>query len=256
MITKTDLLNVSRAKPHDFYLENSMGNEISYSLQHYRRFRELFGIITGLPLKSGRLLDIGTSPFTFLLREKTVFDVHTVDFTERFSARCAGAGIEFRQFNITGQGLPYPAGHFDIVVFSEVFEHLLADPVRIMRKMHEMLKPGGFLVFGTPNLASLQKRLLLAFNRPILDRPTWEINDDSIHGFGHNRLYVLRELSAFMAEAGLSIERAEYSGAMDFTNTGDRLYEKAAKLLLLLPKFLIPSFRWGIHIVASSGRTK
>lgn len=251
VVTREDLLNISRSRPHAFYLENSMKNEISYSMQHYRRFKELFGMISELPVKSGKLLDIGTSPFTFLLKEKTAFDVHTMDFTGSFSDRCESAGIIFREFNITGKGLPYPVGHFDVVVFSEVFEHLLADPVRIMKKMYELLKPNGLLVFGTPNFASLQKRLLLAFNRPILDRPTWEIDDDSIHGFGHNRLYVLREIRSFMVEAGFRVEKIVYSGAMDLPNAGDKTHEKMAKLLLFFPKIFIPSFRWGIHIVAS-----
>jgi len=117
-----------------------------------------------------------------------------------------------------------------------------------------MLTENGSLVFGTPNLASIQKRILLLMNRPILDWPTWEVGADDIHGHGHNRIYVQRELRAFMEKAGLAVTTAAYSLSMDFTEPEAGLMLNAAKLLLLGPKLLVPSFRWGIHMVAQNKR--
>ena len=71
-----------------------------------------------------------------------------------------------------------------------------------------------------------------------------------MHGHGHNRIYVRKELEAFMGKAGLVITSVAYSLSMDFTEPEEGMLLNAAKLVLLAPKLLVPSFRWGIHMVA------
>ncbi|MBT8228697.1 MAG: methyltransferase domain-containing protein, partial [Bacteroidia bacterium] len=46
--------------------------------------------------------------------------------------------------------LPFEEGTFDIVVSSEVIEHV-PDPLKAITEMHRVLKPGGILVLTTPN---------------------------------------------------------------------------------------------------------
>ncbi len=50
--------------------------------------------------------------------------------------------------------LPFPNASVDIVISLWVFEHL-AEPEKILKEMHRVLKPGGFLAFVTPNKHSL-----------------------------------------------------------------------------------------------------
>ena len=177
-----------------------------------------------------------------------------MDYTGGFKTRCANAQIAFEQHDLTATSLPFPAASFDVVVMTEVFEHLIADPVRILRKLWQLLRAPGYLVFGTPNLASLQKRLLLLFGQPILDWPTWELPEDSLHGHGHNRVYCYRELRAFMEKAGFQIEEVEYSDCLDRPDKWDSWPVRFAKWSMLPAKVMVPSFRWGIHMVASKGR--
>jgi 2-polyprenyl-3-methyl-5-hydroxy-6-metoxy-1,4-benzoquinol methylase len=47
--------------------------------------------------------------------------------------------------------LPFPDGDFDIVVCSEVIEHVV-DPKQAIRELARVVKPGGILVITTPNL--------------------------------------------------------------------------------------------------------
>lgn len=47
--------------------------------------------------------------------------------------------------------LPFPEGHFDLVLSDYVLEHV-DDPVAFLREAHRVLKPGGRFVFRTPNL--------------------------------------------------------------------------------------------------------
>lgn len=49
-----------------------------------------------------------------------------------------------------GKPLPYPDGHFDIIVSRYVFEHI-ADPEWAARELLRVLKPGGWICAMTPN---------------------------------------------------------------------------------------------------------
>jgi SAM-dependent methyltransferase len=236
----------------DFFLDNSRDYEIFYSRQHLRRFRQIYRLIDRLPVQSGNLLDIGTTPFTFFVQSQSRFKVSSIDYSACFRRRCAQAGIDFRQHDFTSHSLPFEPQSFDVVVMTEVFEHLLADPVRILTKVRQLLKEPGYLVFGTPNLASLQNRIRLLFGRPILDWPTWELTDNSVHGHGHNRIYCYKELRDFMEMAGLRVDKVEYSDCLDWPDPWDPMHVRIAKLLLLPAKAVVPSFRWGIHLVVAN----
>ena len=250
-----ELLSVTReTDDRSFFTNDSKEYELSYSDRHYRRLQEILRLVAKASSKQGDLLDIGTTQFTFLLKKLTTHKIFTIDYTSGFRQRCVDNAIAFEQHDITSPELPFGGRRFDVIVFTEVFEHLLANPVRIFSKLKSMLTENGSLVFGTPNLASIQKRILLLVNRPILDWPTWEVGADDIHGHGHNRIYVQRELRAFMEKAGLAVTTAAYSLSMDFTEPEAGLMLNAAKLLLLGPKLLVPSFRWGIHMVAQNKR--
>lgn len=49
--------------------------------------------------------------------------------------------------------LDLPLGYFDQVIFLETIEHV-DDPVVYLRRIHELLKPGGTLIISTPNAVS------------------------------------------------------------------------------------------------------
>lgn len=59
-----------------------------------------------------------------------------------------------------GDGLPFAAGSFDLVVALWVFEHLAA-PERVLAEAQQVLAPGGRLLFLTPNA----RHPLIVFNR-------------------------------------------------------------------------------------------
>ena len=241
-------------KKHDFYLNKSQEYEIGYVKQQYRRFYELYEEIerinTKNQYKNSRVLDIGTTPFTIYLQKMSTHKIFTVDYTDNFKYRCEEANIDFIKHDITTNELPYPENHFDIILFTEVFEHLIANPVRIFKKIYAMLKPNGYMLFGTPNLANLQKRIKLMFNKPILDSPTYELEAHNIHGHGHNRIYLLEEVKDYILDAGFIIDKIRYSKALDHVDIFDDTFQRIAKRVLMLPKIILPSLRWGIHIIA------
>jgi 2-polyprenyl-3-methyl-5-hydroxy-6-metoxy-1,4-benzoquinol methylase len=57
---------------------------------------------------------------------------------------------------------PYEGGFFDIILMWDVVEHL-PDPLAILRKAHELLKPGGWLSVVTPDSGSVLARCMGRF---------------------------------------------------------------------------------------------
>ena len=52
----------------------------------------------------------------------------------------------------------YPAASFDVVTLDQVIEHL-ADPIQVLRGIHQVLKPNGQLIVSTPNAGGWGARL-------------------------------------------------------------------------------------------------
>ncbi len=48
--------------------------------------------------------------------------------------------------------LPFPPATFDVLILSEVLEHL-RDPWSVLRRLRELLKPGAWVMAGSPNVA-------------------------------------------------------------------------------------------------------
>jgi SAM-dependent methyltransferase len=252
-----ELVKISENLENEFYIENDKFQEQSYTLLHKKRLEELFYLINTKISNAHKILDVGTTPFTFYLKKHTSCEVYSLDFTDGFKNRCTKANIIFKQFDLRGEGIPFEENLFDLIVFTEVFEHILSDPISLLQKFHKMLKPGGLLILSTPNQASLSYRLKLLFNRPILEYPTWQLSSNSIHGHGHNRLFVTRELTDYMKKAGFDKIKVSYSSKSDFiysthySEPKNVLFKKIIKNTFFRPLlFLFPSFRGAIYLQA------
>ena len=103
-----------------------------------------------------------------------------------------------------GMDLPVADGAADVVIMSELIEHLV-DPDGAVAEARRILRPGGSLLLSTPNLAAWYNRGLLALGiQPIF-------SEVSLHGVfgrpgrvvaGHLRLFTRRALTEFLAASG------------------------------------------------------
>lgn len=98
--------------------------------------------------------------YAALAREK--FEVHCVD-------------IEKETF-------PFPDEAFDLVVCNQVLEHL-KNIYLPLKEMDRVVKAGGYLLIGVPNLAGLYNRLLLLLGRQPL---AVAIDGPHVRGFAHS----------------------------------------------------------------------
>jgi SAM-dependent methyltransferase len=121
--------------------------------------------------------------------------------------RQAGArGLTLVRAGVDGQGLPIASGVADVVVMSELIEHLI-DTDLALDEARRVLRPGGSLLLSTPNLAAWYNRGLLAFGvqpvfsevslRGVFGRPGSQVA-------GHLHMFTRRALTGLLAARGFS----------------------------------------------------
>jgi SAM-dependent methyltransferase len=106
-------------------------------------------------------------------------------------------------------GLPVADGAADVVIMSELIEHLV-DPDGAVAEVRRVLRPGGSLLLSTPNLAAWYNRGLLAVGiQPVFS----EVSLRGVYGrpgsvvAGHLRLFTRRALVEFLTDRGFACER-------------------------------------------------
>jgi SAM-dependent methyltransferase len=104
----------------------------------------------------------------------------------------------------TVTGLPVADGAADVVIMSELIEHLV-DPDGAVAEARRVLRPGGSLLLSTPNLAAWYNRGLLAVGiQPVFS----EVSLTGVFGrpgrvvAGHLRLFTRRALTGFLTASG------------------------------------------------------
>jgi SAM-dependent methyltransferase len=169
---------------------------------------------------SGSCLELGANPYftTYLLSNHTELDVTLANFYgqagQEYSRQTVShhvadpderieAVYESRIFNIEEDVYPFETNSFDVVLFCEILEHLLMNPLAALREIHRVLKPNGVLVLTTPNVCRLQNALAMVNGANIYD---------PYSGFGpygrHNREYNRHELHRLLEFAGFDVERS------------------------------------------------
>jgi 2-polyprenyl-3-methyl-5-hydroxy-6-metoxy-1,4-benzoquinol methylase len=197
---------VRRRDPHPHY-ETAYGrDELSYWLHIPRWIDDLRAADT----KVVRVLDIGCGYGTLALFAKATFDceVYCTDFTDEYLSRALAQehGLRFAVNNIERDDFPWDL-RFDIVILTEVLEHLNYHPVPTLGKIRRLLAPQGRLFLSTPDAAewgrvtSHYERLCdipdPSVPRPVVDAHVWQYNMD--------------ELLSVVHESGWTVERFAYS---------------------------------------------
>lgn len=188
-----------------------------YVTQDFERFLHTWSLVAGL---RGDALEIGANPYftTVLLREFTdlrltltnSFDPdRTGEATQVVSYRPLGAAdrtshrFTYHEANIERHPLPFDDASFDVVLFCEVIEHLLRDPVAALLEIRRVLKPEGRLVLTTPNVARLENVARLVAGANLYD---------PYSGYGpygrHNREYTRHEVFRLLPFAGFEPTRS------------------------------------------------
>jgi len=204
----------------------------------YWRFLQTWGLVRDA---KGRALELGANPYfiTWLLREFTSLDVSLANYfgdansslAQRFSiasrdGTTTEAVFESQLFNMEQDRFPYDDDSFDVVLFCEIVEHLLVDPLHAIREIRRVLRPGGLLVVTTPNVARLGNVLALVAGENVYD---------PYSGYGaygrHNREYTQHELVKLLTFCGFEVDIAFTANAHPEAYESRFAFDKAMPLI-------------------------
>jgi ubiquinone/menaquinone biosynthesis C-methylase UbiE len=168
-------------------------------------------------------LGCGNGNFTLKIKEKIGCDkIIGVDDCQKLLSEAKKKGIIVKKANLNNS-LPFMKNSFDVVTSNQVIEHLFY-PVKFMKEIYRILKPGGYAVISTENLASWDNIFALLFGYvPFsmeLDSGIWKIgNPFSIHekeklkdSFPHVRILTYKGLIEMARFVGFEVEKKVGSG--------------------------------------------
>jgi SAM-dependent methyltransferase/uncharacterized protein YbaR (Trm112 family) len=185
-----------------------------------------------------RILDVGCGDgaATALLADRA--HGHTVvgaDWSQMALERARARGLTLVRATLDSGRLPVPDEALDVVVFSEVIEHLV-DTDAALDELVRVLRPGGSLLLSTPNLAAWFNRgLLLAGVQPVFT----EVSLRRIYGrpghevVGHLRVFTRAALLGLLRGHGLDIvavRGAAYHDTPRLLRPIDRLLQHVPEL--------------------------
>jgi SAM-dependent methyltransferase len=144
----------------------------------------------------GQLLEAGAGDGTLAARLKGLgFEVRAIDlFPEAFQP--VDIPIEKADLN---KGFPFGSEEFDVVVATEVIEHL-ENPWLFMRELYRITRPGGVVVVTTPNLGNIYVRAYF-----LLTGKLFNFLDNAYYKIGHVTPVFLWNLRR-MAESKFDVE--------------------------------------------------
>lgn len=106
---------------------------------------------------TGNVLDVAAGAGRFLERfQECGFTCYATEFDERLEQRLRDKGFE----TLPGGTAPQAsAGTFDIIIFTEIIEHI-HNPIPVLRSLFQLLRPGGCVYVTTPNFNALERHLM------------------------------------------------------------------------------------------------
>jgi len=123
-----------------------------------------------------KLLDIGIGDGVYeRMLPKDVLEkceIYAIDISKTQLSRVKDIIKEGKIVDLNSEKLPYKNNTFDIVIVSELLEHVFY-PDRVLKESIRVLKNGGYFLLTYPNSGAIQLRLSLLFTSasPLLNYP-------------------------------------------------------------------------------------
>lgn len=175
-----------------------------------------------------RLLDVGNAPgYLSQALFEAGFRIKGINLSREWDATYPSSDylnrFDVSVFDVESGALPFADSSFDGVVFTEVLEHIaIRKPDEILGEFLRILRPGGVVVFSTPNVCNISNIIALLKGINIFWAP--EIFYGSLDR--HNREWTPKEVMELFGRVGF--EQIQFFGINDHANwrrgTSDDVY--------------------------------
>lgn len=140
-------------------LENKNIQDIGYFTGHARRYERTLNRISELSPGKLKLLDVGSHYLHMACAlELLGYEVHGIDvaaFSEQPLIRARASRYKVENYTVErldfGDFWKGSEATFDVIVFSEILEHITFNPVAFWRRIYEVMKEGALIYLTTPN---------------------------------------------------------------------------------------------------------
>ena len=125
-----------------------------------------YGAILNRIPPGSKILDLGCGDGNVTRLYTVKGDVVGVDASEKALTQTKKRGIKAVQHDLNTLPYPFRQGSFDVVVLTDVLEHLI-DPFATLRECKRILKKNGRVIITVPNFARLSNRIRMLFGDPV-----------------------------------------------------------------------------------------
>ena len=148
----------------------------------------------------GRVLDAGCGNGTTLHLLKSVyhFDAYGIDISQTAVDLAKRMGIEAKVADIT-ENIPFPDGYFDVIICSEVLEHLLS-PERALQEIRGVGRDEAIFIFSVPNVGTIGNRLRFLFGKTIFEEGRYSYSE-------HLHFWTKSSFENCLRNNGFSVDR-------------------------------------------------
>jgi 2-polyprenyl-3-methyl-5-hydroxy-6-metoxy-1,4-benzoquinol methylase len=158
--------------------------------------------------------------------------------------------------NIESDKFPFKDNFFDLVVCTEVLEHLPQSPLHALQEIRRVLMPQGRILLTTPNIARSINRAKLLLGKSVT-YPLHQLLENDGAGSNiyhrHNREYTLTEVTTILTHTHFSVDTA--TTFVSYTPNRrriipDPLWLKAGKTVNYILMIMVSGLRDTLLVVA------
>jgi trans-aconitate methyltransferase len=215
-----------------------------YGDYHSRRFSYTVALAMRInPSPDCVVIDVGPGPMSVMLRQhyRQVWTIG-LESSVLFDSpeQKAELHIEFDLNRSSDRSAWVRLPPADLIVFSEVIEHLYCNPVDALRFLASGLRPGGKIICTTPNIAAFHKRA-----RAVLGKTPWHRWES-----GHVTEFEKDDLVCIAERAQLKCIWHEYANY--FGVNGSPMRQKLGHALDTITG-IVPALRRGQTVILAGG---